>query len=92
MSMIEGTRHELGLTPRENEILEWVAHGKTNPQIAEILGIAPTTVRRHLENVFAKLGVHTRTAAVTRCLGLLDRERQPIKSLVTGLLLLPGLA
>jgi DNA-binding CsgD family transcriptional regulator len=85
-------RDDLGLTPRESEILEWVAHGKTNPEIAEILGIAPTTVRRHLENVYAELGVHTRTAAVTRCLGFLERERQAIGSVLTGLLFLPGFA
>lgn len=53
-----------GLTPREREILELVAEGKTNGQIAEQLWISAGTVRRHLENAYAKLGVHTRTAAV----------------------------
>jgi DNA-binding CsgD family transcriptional regulator len=43
-----------------------VAEGLTNTQIAERLWISPGTVRRHLQNVFAKLGVHTRTAAVAR--------------------------
>jgi DNA-binding CsgD family transcriptional regulator len=43
-----------------------VAEGLTNAQIAERLWISPGTVRRHLQNVFAKLGVHTRTAAVAR--------------------------
>jgi DNA-binding CsgD family transcriptional regulator len=62
----------LGLTAREREILAWVMRGKTNPEIAAILWIAPTTVRKHLENVYAKLGVHTRTAAVARFLGVLD--------------------
>jgi DNA-binding CsgD family transcriptional regulator len=85
-------RDGLGLTPRESEILDLVAEGKTNPEIAEILGIAPTTVRRHLENVYAKLGVHTRTAAVTRFLGFLERRREAIESLLTGLLFLPGFA
>jgi RNA polymerase sigma factor (sigma-70 family) len=51
------------LTPREREILDLVADGKTNAEIAERLWVSPGTVRRHLENVFAKLGVHTRTAA-----------------------------
>jgi DNA-binding CsgD family transcriptional regulator len=89
--LAEGERDETGLTPRESEILEWVARGKTNPEIAEILLIAPTTVRRHLENVYAKLGVHTRTAAVTRFLGLLgNREREVITSVLGGLLLMPG--
>jgi DNA-binding CsgD family transcriptional regulator len=51
------------LTPREREILDLVAEGRTNAEIAETLWVSPGTVRRHLENVFAKLGVHTRTAA-----------------------------
>jgi DNA-binding CsgD family transcriptional regulator len=72
--LFEETREELGLTPRERQILAWVARGKTNPEIAEILWIAPTTVRRHLEHIYAKLGVRTRTAAVTRFLGALDGE------------------
>jgi DNA-binding CsgD family transcriptional regulator len=51
------------LTPRERQVLEWVAEGKTNAQIAEILVTAQGTVRKHLEHIYAKLGVHTRTAA-----------------------------
>jgi DNA-binding CsgD family transcriptional regulator len=42
--------------------------------VAEILWVSRTTVRKHLKNVYAKLGVHTRTAAVTRFLSVLDRE------------------
>jgi DNA-binding CsgD family transcriptional regulator len=52
------------LTPREREVLALVAEGQTNAQIAERLWISAGTVRRHLENAYAKLGVHTRTAAV----------------------------
>jgi DNA-binding CsgD family transcriptional regulator len=52
------------LTAREREILALVAEGSTNATIADQLCIARGTVRRHLENVYAKLGVHTRTAAV----------------------------
>jgi DNA-binding NarL/FixJ family response regulator len=55
----------LGLTPREAELLSWVVQGKTNPEIAIILGIKLTTVKKHLESIFAKLGVENRTAAVT---------------------------
>ena len=55
-----------GLTPRECEVVTLVAEGKTTAQIARQLWISPGTVRRHLENVFAKLDVHTRTAAVAR--------------------------
>lgn len=70
--LLEETRDFLGLTPRESQILAWVARGKTNREVAELLWIAPTTVRKHLENVYAKLGVTTRTAAVARFLGVLD--------------------
>jgi DNA-binding CsgD family transcriptional regulator len=51
------------LTSREREILDLVAEGRTNAQIAERLWLSPGTVRKHLDNVYAKLGVHTRTAA-----------------------------
>ncbi len=53
----------LGLTPREAEVLFWVARGKSNPEIATILGIGVTTVKKHLEATFAKLGVENRTSA-----------------------------
>jgi DNA-binding CsgD family transcriptional regulator len=65
---------EVDLTPREREVLSWVARGKTNPEIAELLWLAPSTVRKHLENVYGKLGVSTRTAAVARFLGLIEAE------------------
>lgn len=58
----------LGLTPREAEILSWVVQGKTNPEIGVILGIQLTTVKKHLESTFAKLGVENRTGAVTLAL------------------------
>lgn len=58
----------LGLTPREGEILSWVVQGKTNPEIGMILGIQLTTVKKHLESTFVKLGVENRTAAVTLAL------------------------
>lgn len=72
------THDEFGLTRREREILAWVARGKTNSEIAQILWIAPSTVRKHLENIFPKLGVRTRTAAVTRLLGFFDDEEPQI--------------
>jgi DNA-binding CsgD family transcriptional regulator len=67
-------RDEVRLTPREKEVLSWVARGKTNAEIARLLWVSPGTVRKHLENVYAKLGVSTRTAAAARFLGLLDAE------------------
>jgi DNA-binding CsgD family transcriptional regulator len=54
------------LTAREREVLEWVAAGKTNRDIAAILGAGPRTIEKHLERVYEKLGVETRTAAVRR--------------------------
>jgi DNA-binding CsgD family transcriptional regulator len=63
------------LTARETEVLELVADGKTNGEIANALWVSPGTVRKHLENAFAKLGVHTRTAAATRFLALADADR-----------------
>ena len=54
------------LTPREREVLDWVGAGKTNRDIAAILGASPRTVEKHLERIYEKLGVETRTAAVMR--------------------------
>ncbi|HEV7913717.1 MAG TPA: response regulator transcription factor [Albitalea sp.] len=51
------------LTPRETEVLSWLAKGKTNRDIADILGMSPRTVNKHLEHIFEKLGVETRSAA-----------------------------
>ena len=56
------------LTAREREVLRWVAAGKTDRDIAELLAISPRTVHKHLQRVYAKLGVETRTAAVMRAL------------------------
>lgn len=66
----------LGLTRREVEVLFWVIQGKTNKEIATILGRSFRTVRVHLEHVFQQLGVETRTAAAKQALetlGLLKR-------------------
>ncbi|EON16796.1 two-component system response regulator [Cupriavidus necator] len=52
------------LTLREAEVMAWVARGKTNRDIADILGMSPRTVNKHLEHIYEKLGVETRTAAV----------------------------
>lgn len=60
-----GSEHllPLGLTKRETEVLHFVAMGKTNSEIAIILGISRLTVGKHLEHILARLGVETRTAA-----------------------------
>ncbi len=53
----------LGLSSREAEILFWVAQGKTNAEVGVILNISAATVKKHLEHIYAKLGVETRNAA-----------------------------
>ncbi len=62
---------KLGLTPRATETLLWVSQGKTNPDIATILGITESTVKKHVQEIFDKLGVETRGAATVRALEVL---------------------
>jgi len=54
-----------GLTRRESEVLNWLVQGKTNEEIAQILAISRRTVGKHLEHVYAKIGVETRISAAT---------------------------
>jgi len=65
---LEALSLAFGLTPREAEVLYWVARGKTNRDIGDILGSSPATVKKHLEHVYEKLGVETRTAAASLAL------------------------
>jgi DNA-binding CsgD family transcriptional regulator len=58
----------LGLSPRESQVLAWVVEGKTNGEVGAILGARPRTVAKHLERIFRKLGVETRTAAAASVL------------------------
>jgi DNA-binding CsgD family transcriptional regulator len=69
---LDSLRSNLGLTPREAEILMWIARGKTNKDVGQILGSSPRTINKHLEHIFEKLGVATRAAAVAVAL---DRMR-----------------
>jgi DNA-binding NarL/FixJ family response regulator len=62
----------LGLTPRVAETLLWLAQGKTNGEIATILGNSESTVKKHVLDIFEKLGVETRTAASLRALEILS--------------------
>ena len=70
------------LTAREREVLHWLASGKTDADIAALLSISTRTVNKHLEHVYVKLGVETRTAAVMRALsaGLVDGCVLPAKA------------
>lgn len=54
---------QLQTTHRQSEVLHWIAEGKTNGEIATILGCSVNTVKMHLKDIFQRLGVHTRTAA-----------------------------
>jgi len=63
---------KLGLTPRAAEALLWLAQGKTNSDIATILGITESTVKKHVQEIFEKLGVETRGAATVRALEVLN--------------------
>jgi len=66
---------KLDLTPRAAETLLWVAQGKTNGDIASIFGISESTVKKHLLEIFQKLGVETRSAATLRALEVLSSAR-----------------
>src|SRR5215471_8901785 len=65
---------KLGLTPRAAEALLWLAQGKTNSDIAVILGITESTVKKHVQEMFNKLGVETRGAATVRALEALHAQ------------------
>ena len=62
---------QLGVTPREAEVLYWLAQGKSNPDIATILGANVRTVHKHVEHIFQKLGLETRHAATLAALEVL---------------------
>ena len=67
---------DLGLTSREGEVLSWLSKGKSNRDIAQILGLSPRTVDKHLEQVYAKLGVENRTAAAAIAAQIGARQRR----------------
>ena len=66
---IEWRLEPWGITPREAEVLQWLAAGKTDRDIGALLGCSHRTVHKHLQRIYVKLGVETRTAAVMRALG-----------------------
>src|SRR3954469_7946358 len=67
--------YSLGLTPRVAEVLLWIAQGKTNADIGTILGISESTVKKHVLEIFEKLGVETRSSATLRALEALSSKR-----------------
>lgn len=64
-AQIEALSAIFKLTKRESEVLYWATKGKTNKDIADILAASPRTINKHLEHVFVKMGVETRTAAAS---------------------------
>lgn len=72
LSARNALRREFNLTGREAEVLFWLAHGKTNREIAQILSMSPRTVNKHLETVFRKLSVENRATATAVCLRFLS--------------------
>lgn len=67
----ETLRHHFGLTARESEVLLWIARGKSNRDIGDVLGLSPRTVNKHLEQVYMKLGVENRASAAVKAMHLL---------------------
>jgi DNA-binding CsgD family transcriptional regulator len=63
------------LTPREREVVGLVAEGRSNAEVARLLWVSPLTVRKHLENAYEKLGVHSRTGAMAALFGLTAGSR-----------------
>jgi DNA-binding response OmpR family regulator/DNA-binding CsgD family transcriptional regulator len=74
MASPSALRKELGLTSRESEVLSWLSKGKTNRDIAQILGLSPRTIDKHLEQIYAKLGVENRTSAAAVAARMLRQE------------------
>ena len=75
-AVVQALMQGFKLTLREAEVLYWVAKGKTNRDIGDILGSSPATVKKHLEHVYAKLGVETRTAAANLAMNRVGRLAQ----------------
>ncbi len=67
---------DLGLSPREAEVLLWIAQGKGNQDIASIIGCRPATVKKHTIHIFEKLGVEGRPAAILCALEMLAKPSQ----------------
>jgi len=65
-TLLTAALKSIGLTQREAEILTWASQGKSNKEVGSILGLSARTVGKHLEHIYKKLGVESRTAAAAR--------------------------
>ena len=72
----KNTLASLGLTPRETEVLTWIAQGKTNHEIGMILSACTGTICKHVERILSKLSVENRTAAAVIALAALASARK----------------
>ena len=63
ITVIHVLRMRTGLSPRQAEVLHWIAEGKTSSEISQIMELSFNTVKNHTKDIFTRLGVHSRTAA-----------------------------
>jgi ATP/maltotriose-dependent transcriptional regulator MalT len=70
LGAIDGAPPDSGLTPREIEVLALAADGLSGPELAQALGLSATTVNTHFKNIYVKLGVRNRAAAVAKAMRL----------------------
>ncbi|MET0358469.1 MAG: helix-turn-helix transcriptional regulator, partial [Pararhizobium sp.] len=70
----DALRRHFSLTMREAEVLVWIAKGKSNRDIAEILGLSARTVNKHLEQIYVKLGVENRASAAVKATNALSQS------------------
>lgn len=68
-------KDHFGITKRESDVFLWLAKGKTNREIAQIIDISPRTVNKHLEQLFRKLEVDNRTTAAAKAIQCLQKKR-----------------
>lgn len=68
-------KEQFGITKRESDVFLWLAKGKTNREIAQIIDISPRTVNKHLEQLFKKLAVDNRTTAAAMAIQCLQKKR-----------------
>lgn len=69
----QSLKHQFSVTGREADVLLWIANGKTNREIGQILEMSPRTVNKHLEQIFKKLGVENRTSAAAAAIKCLSK-------------------
>lgn len=67
-------QRQFPLSAREAEVLLWIARGKSNKDISDILGISPRTVNKHLEQIFTKMGIENRASAAALAVGALAKR------------------